>query len=182
MMGQRRIVLCLVGGVVCAACGGEPTESGSSSPSGNVAAEAIASCAGFTANRAASIVDAPAGSVQDGSTNVGANRDCSFRNAAGPSIYFTLSPRNSVQAAEASLASERQAMGQAQGAIAGATGGTPGAPATEDVSNLGDGAFYSSLNGAIMMRVANVMVQVIAPPDMALKRRVAEEVAAGLRP
>ncbi|MGH2386418.1 MAG: DUF3558 family protein [Candidatus Limnocylindria bacterium] len=188
--------MCLVGVIALAACGGnggEP-ESSAAAPAassaapapspGLIPAETIASCAGFTADKAAVLLGLPPDSVKDSSENVGSARHCTFSNPKDRSagIAFTLSARDSVKRAEASLESERQAMGQAQRAIDGVTGKSSKAPASEDVSGIGDGAFYSSMNGTIMLRVGNVLAQVSAPQDMGLKKQVAQEVARGLRP
>lgn len=164
------------------ASGGVPA-TGTSAEAGLVPSSSITGCAGFTPAKVAEIVGGTAADITDNSRDQGSLRFCSYANRTDPSksVSFTLGRRDSVAAAVSSLKSEREALGGAQGAIDRVTKTPSGQPASEDVSGIGDDAFYSAMNGAIMLRVGNVLAQVIAPSDLALKKRVAQEVARGLR-
>jgi hypothetical protein len=150
---------------------------------GLVSQSAIDGCAGFTPGKAAELLQLDAALVTDYSLNEGRLRSCVYRQADrnGGIVSFTLSRKDSVDLARRSMASEREAMGMAGGAIGRVTGGGGDEPATQDVPNIGDEAFYSPLNGAIMLRVGNAIAQVTGPEDLALRTRVAEQVAEGLR-
>lgn len=164
--------------------GGAPSSRAPASTASRlIAADALTGCAGMTADKAAAIVGAAPADLTDYSRTEGKIRMCVFRNPSQRSqtVSFSLSHRESVERAIASMQSERETMGMAQGAIDSVTGTQSKKPAVEDVSGIGDESFYSPLNGAIMLRVANVIAQVTGPADMALKKRAAEEVARGLR-
>ncbi len=192
-MRTRVMILLTAIAVAPAACGGgdqpsssaaTPAASSSSTPSGGlVSPESIKGCAGFTATKAAAILGVAAGEVSDESRDQGVLRFCTYRlrNDQSKAVSFTLGRRESVAEATASLQSEREAMGGAQAAIDRVTKSPSSTPSSEDVQGIGDEAFYSALNGAIMLRVGNVLAQVMSPSDMGLKKRVAEEVARGLR-
>ncbi len=179
--------------LIWSGCGGDgdkPRSSAATPPAasptaggGLVNAEAIAACAGFTAAKAADILGVGPAGVTDYSRTEGRLRMCHYRDGANRSkaVSFTLGSRESVERARASMESEREAMGGAQSAIDRVTKSPSKTPASEDVSGIGDEAFYSAMNGAIMLRVGNVLAQVTAPADMTLKRRVAEEIVKGLR-
>jgi hypothetical protein len=170
--------------VAIGACGGSGRETASETPPAS-RANVVAGCAGFTIDKAAAILGVPPASLQDYSEPIGeTRRQCTFSTSTPPrrAVSFTLSPRESESRAVSSMASEREAMGFAQRAIDGTTGTASKDTAVEDVSKIGDDAFYSPLNGAIMMRVGTVIVQVTSPNDMAAKKRVAEEIVKGLRP
>jgi hypothetical protein len=168
-------------------CGGssEPSATGSrpGAPAGLIAAGALARCAGFTVETAAAIVGAEPAEFTDDSQTEGDLRMCRYSHAMDRSrtVSFTLSRSDSVERAAASMQSERETMGMAQGAIDRVMGSQSKDAAVEDVSGIGDEAFYWPMNDTIMLRVANVQAQVMAPADMALKKRTAEEVAQGLR-
>lgn len=161
----------------------EPGAAASARPTGVISADALTSCAGFTTATAGAIVGAAPAELTDYSRTEGRLRICHYRNPSDrtKAVMFTLAHRPSVESAIASMTSERETMGSAQGAIDRAMGTRSKGAAVEDVSAIGDEAFYSPMNGAIMMRVGNVIVQVTAPADMALKKRTAEQVARGLR-
>jgi hypothetical protein len=164
-----------------AACGGSGPAA--EPDAGLVSQSAIDGCAGFTPGKAAELLQLDAATVTDYSGTEGRLRSCVYRQAdrnAGI-VSFTLRRKDSVDLARRSMASEREAMGMAGGAIGHVTGGGGDEPATQDVANIGDEAFYSPLNGAIMLRVGNAIAQVTGPEDFALRTRVAELVAEGLR-
>ena len=180
----RPAALILCGAVAIGACGGSGREIASDTPPASQA-NAVAGCAGLTVDKAAAILGVPPVSLQDYSKQIGERmRQCTFSTSTSPrrAVSFTLSPRESESRAVSSMASERESMGFAQRAIDDTTGTASKDPAVEDVSKIGDDAFYSPLNGAIMMRVGSVIVQVMSPNDMAAKKRTAEEIVKGLRP
>jgi hypothetical protein len=190
-MNPRSPISLLLLCTVSFACGraGEPPKAATDSPG---AAPAVASqattdvvsrCAGFTPATAAAIIGVPAADITDYSRTEGKLRMCHY-GAAGErskSVSFTLRRAPSVESASASMASERETMGSAQTAIDRVTGSASKKPAVEDVSAIGDEAFYSPMNGAIMLRVRDVIAQVTAPADLTLKKRAAEQVAQALR-
>ena len=160
------------------------TSQGTPPEAGLVSMTAVTSCAGFTPAKAAEILGITAAEVADNSRDQGALRFCAYGSRTDPSktVSFTLGRRESVAAATASLKRERDALAEAQGAIGRVTQSPSSQAASENVQGIGDEAFYSAMNGAIMLRVGNGLAQVMSPADMALKKRVAEEVARGLRP
>jgi hypothetical protein len=175
-----------------AACGGADPRQGSSPPPAEAAAEpvpdlvsqqTIDGCAGFTSGQAATVLGLDPAIVTDYSRTEGRLRNCVYRQADRNTgiVSFTLNRKDSVELAKRSMESEREAMGMAGRAIDGVTGTSSDTPATQDVSKIGDEAFYSPLNGAIMLRVGNAIAQVTGPDDLALRTRVAEQVAEGLR-
>jgi hypothetical protein len=138
-------------------------------------------CAGVTVEKAAIILGASPAELTDYSEPH--KHLCAYVNQKDRSkaVTFTLSRRDSLEQAAASMRRERESMVMAQGSIDRATGSKSKEKAIQDVSAIGDEAFYSPLNDAILLRVANVIAQVTAPEDMAVKKRAAEEVARGLR-
>jgi hypothetical protein len=185
---QVWLLACCVGAVGCGGSESEPppAATGGAAPraaSDVIPAGALAKCAGFTPSKAASLLGVAPETITDYSRPEGRLRMCHYRHAddAAKTVSFTLSHRESVDQAKASIGKERESMGAARGAIDRATGTQSKTAASEDVSGIGDDAFYSAMNDAIMMRVGNVIAQVAGPADMTLKKRVAEEVARGLR-
>lgn len=155
----------------------------SSPSSGLITPDALTRCAGVTVEKAATIVGASPADLTEYSRPEGKTRLCLYQNTKDRSkaVSFTLSRRDSVEGASTSMRNERENVVMAQGSIDRVSGSKSKDKALQDVSGIGDEAFYSPMNGAIMLRVANVISQVTAPKDMALKKRVAEEVARGLR-
>jgi hypothetical protein len=51
----------------------------------------------------------------------------------------------------------------------------------QPIDGLGDEAYGTPVNNSLNVRVGNVIVQVVAPEDTDVKRRVAERIVAGLR-
>jgi hypothetical protein len=187
--------LVLTGILGTAACGGAdppqgkspasgvPAEAAAAADAGLVSQGTIDACAGFTSGQAATVLGLDPPIVTDYSRTEGRLRNCVYRQADRNTgiVSFTLNRKDSVDLARRSMASEREAMGMADQAISGVTGGGSDAPPTQDVSKIGDEAFYSPLNGAIMLRVGNAIAQVTGPDDLALRVRVAQQVAEGLR-
>ncbi len=184
--------LLLAGLAGMAACGGPDSPQDKEAPrpdpaaapdAGLVSQQTVDGCAGFTPGKAAELLQLDRADVADYSRAEGRLRSCIFRQADRNTgiVSFTLNRKDSVELARRSMTSERESMGMAGRAIDDATGSGGDEPATQDVSNIGDEAFYSPLNGAIMLRVGNAIAQVTGPEDLALRTRVAEEVAEGLR-
>jgi hypothetical protein len=189
-MRNTALVISLGGALGFGACGssdgvpGNGTAATEAQADGaSISQETVDTCAGFDLARAAALLSVPAGTLNDYSRTEGELRYCYFRQPEPPrqGVTFTLSRRESAPAAEASMARERDTMGAASRAIDRVTGSASAGPATEDLSAIGDEAFYSPLNEALMFRVGNVIAQVTEPPDMALKKQVAEDIVAGLR-
>ena len=189
-MRARYRLWILAGCAAAFGCGGSAPEretpAGGATPAAAtdlISADALAGCAGFSAARAASLLGVPPEVVTDFSRTEGRLRMCHYRNAddVTKSVSFTLGHRESVEQAKSSMQRERESMGAAQGAIDRVTGSQSKTAASEDMSGIGDEAFYSAMNGAIMLRVGNVLAQVTSPGDLALKKRAAEAVAQALR-
>lgn len=187
----RFTIALLVTALGVAACGGSGDSSDTTAAAGAAAApgrglvsqQTIDSCAGFTAQKAAALLGLEPAVVTDYSRTEGRLRNCVYRQSDRNTgiVSFTLRRFDSAEQARQSMASEREAMGMADSAISGVTGSKSKDPAVQDVSAIGDEAFFSPLNGAIMLRVANAIAQVTGPQDMALKKRTAEQVVQGLR-
>jgi hypothetical protein len=190
---MSRFSIALLLTAVCAvACGGgadtpegtAAAEPASTSDTGLVTQQTIDNCAGFTAQQAAALLGLDPAIVNDYSRTEGSQRNCVYRQADRNTgiVSFALSRRDSVDAAKRLMSNDREAMTMADRAISGATGTESKEPAAQDMSAIGDEAFYSPLNGTIVVRVANAVAYVSGPDDMALKKRAAEQVAQGLRP
>jgi hypothetical protein len=187
-MNHMTTIILMAGALAAGACGDSseaprPTPAPSARPAATdlISQATVDGCAGFTRERAAALLGVDPATVIESSETVGRVRQCTFRSPTIEPVTFTLSRRASVDAARRSMASERESMAMFERAVGGVTGKTSTAPATEDVSRIGDEAFYSVANGAVMLRVGNVIAQVTGPGDMALKKKVAEEVALRLR-
>jgi hypothetical protein len=187
-----RMAAVLACGLALAACGGnsdsDSAGAGSSTPaaadsqSGSVSPQVIANCAGITREKAAALLGVDASLLTDYSRTEGKLRNCVYTMAAQRrnTVAFTLSLKASESAAKASLNRERESMSMAQGAIDGVTGSKSAQPAAQNVS-AGDEAFFSPVNGALTMRVRNVIAIVTSPQDAERKARVADAIAEGLR-
>jgi hypothetical protein len=182
------LLVMALGAVACGS-GADSSETSAAAPpaatadDGLVSQQTIDGCAGFTSEKAAVLLGLDPAIVTDYSRTEGRLRNCVYRQSDRNTgiVSFTLSRRDSVDAAKRSMAGERESMGMADRAISGVTGSESKEPAAQDVSRIGDEAFYSPLNGAIMLRVGNAIAQVTGPNEMGLKKRAAEQVAEGLR-
>ena len=180
--------------VVCAACGGGE-KSASTPPPGAagttasppaaalVTPETVANCAGITRDKAAVLLGVPASALADYSRTEGKLRNCLYTVAENRSntVSFTLSRKDSVKAAEESIASERESISLAQRSIDSVVGGKTKEAAAQTVS-AGDDSFFSPVNGALTMRVRNVIAIITSPRDDERRKRVADAIAEGLRP
>jgi hypothetical protein len=182
-MKPRPIALLVAAMLGMTACGGPDAEPDTAPEAGLVSQETIDGCAGFTAEKAAGMLGLDPAIVTDYSRTEGRLRMCVYRQADRNTgiVSFTLNRKDSVDLAIRSMASEREAMGMADREISEVTGSSSTEPAAQDVSAIGDDAYYSPLNGAVMLRVGNAISQVTGPEDLPLRIRVAEEVARGLR-
>lgn len=147
-------------------------------------ARLIASCAGITKNDAAAVLGVAPQTLSDRSRDETPRlRLCSYAQSAAPhaTAAFNLSARESAERASRSMASEREAMGTAASSISSAVGTDGSGSATDDLQGIGDEAFWSPLNGALMMRVHRVIVQITQPEDRDRQRDLARRIAAKLR-
>jgi len=143
----------------------------------------IEACGGMSPASAAAIAGVPAAGVK-----FEANRPyetllmCVYTAAKGDTLVsFSLASEPSVAAQEQALVTERQNVGLAKRSIEGVTGTQDRKPASFEIPDLGDEAFWASVNNSLVMRVGNVRVQVIVPNEVEKQKQVARLVAAGLR-
>jgi hypothetical protein len=178
--------------VALTGCGGGTPES--SAPTGGAAASGtrgggtvdparIEACGGVTPANAAAIAGVPAAGVKFQPTRLHeALLMCVYTAPNGNTLVsFSLASEPSVTAQEEALATERQNVGLAKRSIEGVTGTQNRKPASFEIPDLGDEAFWASINNSLVMRVGNVRVQVIVPNDVEKQKQVARLVAAGLR-
>jgi len=175
----------LSGVVALCACGGS-----GSARSEVIPIDKVKSCAGFTVEKAALILGIAARDLKDDGralydTPERTAHVCSYMNqswqTSQTSVSFGLTRESSIEAEKDAFQSLRRNLAIANKAIGDVTGSTEKGPDTEPLAGLGDEAFYASANGALSVRVANVLLQVMVPPDLELKKKVAQEVVAGLR-
>ncbi len=151
---------------------------------GNIDPAKIEKCAGFTSETAARILGVPAGEIV--ATNEPLHetlRIYSFRSRSDvrKTIAFSLGWESSAEEAEASMAREREMLGMARRSIGAATGSEDKGPTLQEISGLGDEAYYTRVNGTLNARLSNVAIQVITAPDLEAYKEVAREVFKGLR-
>jgi hypothetical protein len=79
------------------------------------------------------------------------------------------------------MARTRENLGLAKRSIGSVTGSTDKGPALQEISGLGDEAYYTSVNDSLTVRVANVTIMVMNAPDLEAYKAVAGEVIKGLR-
>lgn len=144
----------------------------------------IERCGGFTAEAAARILGVPAGDIQASSHLVYETlRTCSFQSRSQPNkiVSFSLGWEKSAMEAQANMASTRENLGLAKRSIGAVTGSTDKGPALQEISGLGDEAYYTSVNNSLTVRVSNVTIMVMNAPDLEAYKLVAGEVIKGLR-
>jgi hypothetical protein len=197
-------LLIALGGGGIVGCGRSPESAASgatdapSNPSTGVIDRArINACAGFTADRAAELLGVSAAEleVQTGpSAEIGGQlcRYWSAESLIGPGLQFVLEAESSPAAAAQTLAALRENAPASDAAIREASGRQVSRTAVVDIEGVGDEAFWEALTNAVNVRVGNVLVSIQASASrsavqhderavIALERRVAEEVARGLR-
>lgn len=184
---------CLVMAVFLTACGGsEATKQGASQAApesrrqstDTVDPAKIEKCGGFTAEAAARILGVPASDIEASSRlEYETLRICSFQSRTQPKkiVSFSLGWEKSAEEAQASMASTRENLGLAKRSIGAVTGSTEKGPAVEEISGLGDEAYYTRVNDTLTARVSNVSVMVMNAPDLEAYKAVAREVIKGLR-
>ncbi len=144
----------------------------------------IERCGGFTAEAAARILGVTAGDIQGSSQlTYETLRICSFQSRTQPKkiVSFSLGWEKSAGEAQANMTSTRENLGLAKRSIGPVTGSTDKGPALQEISGLGDEAYYTSVNDSLMVRVSNVTIQVMNAPDLEAYKTVAGEVIKGLR-
>lgn len=169
------------------ATGGAGGDAATSAPaSGLVAAERIEACAGIDAAAAAEILGVAAADLTEFiglEAETPTLRTCGFRGRQNPmmAVGFYLQTLSSVEEAVARMESERENLRMAAGMIGAVTKDADEQAPVQPIDGLGDEAYGTPVNNSLNMRVGNVIVQVVAPEDTDVKRRVAERIVAGLR-
>lgn len=185
--GLSRMEVVLLVAVLAQACGGgEPERQGGALGSARggqlVSAEAVRSCAGFSAEDAAQVLGIP-GAIEEASEDIHETlRACSYRSTTDPmtGVAFTLATSESVEEAVDGMAYGREMAGLAKGSIEAVTGAASGAGPLEEVEGIGDEAYWMEINGTLNVRVKNVEIQVQAPDDREQQKEVARRVVEGL--
>jgi hypothetical protein len=157
----------------------------------------IDSCAGFTAEKAAELLGVEAGTLETRnawSEEMGGQicRYWSRESLIGPGVQFLIEPAATAAEAASRLASLRRDAPAGEAAIRDAFGkATPG-KALVVFEGIGDEAMWDPLTTGVSLRVGNAIASIKASPSRSLaahkaedtielERRVAEEVARGLR-
>jgi len=144
----------------------------------------IEKCGGFTSETAAKILGIPASDIEATSRlEYETLRICSFqsRSDSRKIVSFSLGWETSAEEAKAGMASTRENLGIARRSIGAVTGSADKGPTLEEISGLGDEAYYTRVNGTLVARVSNVTVLVMTAPDLEAYKQVAREVIKGLR-
>ncbi len=143
----------------------------------------IEACGGVTPASAAAIAGVAAAGVKfEANRPYEALLMCVYTAANGDTLVsFSLASEPTAAAQEQELVTERANVGLAKGSIEGVTGTRDRKAASFEIPDLGDEAFWASINHSLVMRVGNVRVQVIYPNDVEKQKQVARLVAAGLR-
>lgn len=185
----------LAGLVMAAACGGAPggeakggAAPGSPAPraaGGGALANAgtLSTCGGFGAAQAAEILGVPASGVQDRSSELSPTlRMCTFStsDAASGAVSFSLSLEESADEAKRTYAQMKDNIPIAEHAQE-AAGARSDDSALIEIGGLGDEALWTNVNGALTVRRANLMIQVMAPPDRRKQIAVADRLLALMR-
>jgi hypothetical protein len=188
--------------VLCAACGSEAPEPGNSkaakqaaktggetvavdtAKNGMVATAAVTACGGFTLEDAASVLGVAASELEDRSESSSEQlRLCSFmKPGSTEGVGFYLSVSGSIERAIAEMEQGRGMAGFAQQTIDQATGTESEQPALQSAEDIGEEAYFMEVNGTLMVRVANVQIQVFHMQDPEQMKQVGRMVAAGLMP
>jgi hypothetical protein len=164
--------------------GGEAGQSGKAATGGGaISAEKVKTCAGFTAETAATLLGVPAAGIVDHSSDLYEKlRNCSFVDPKNPEarLSFSLRRDDSVKEAAEEMVSFREHLGVARQVLPGAGDSAKG-PAVQEIPGLGDEAVWVRVNGTLNVREGNVTVQVSLPEDRETQKRVAQRVLEGLR-
>jgi hypothetical protein len=145
----------------------------------------IEACGGFTVDDAAELLGVSAEGIALSYPEFLNNptlKTCAFEDeATGQGISYSLTWANTAAEMAEQLADERQMVGVAQTSIDAVTGSESEEPASYEIPDIGEEAFFAAVNGTVVARVANVRVQVLNAPDLETRRQVAKRVAARLR-
>jgi hypothetical protein len=145
----------------------------------------IQDCGGFTVQDAAELlgvsVDAVVSRLPE-AMNGPTLKTCAFEDAeSGRGISFSLTWADTATEMAEQLADERELVGVAQASIDTVSGSESEGPASYEIDDIGEEAFFAAVNGTVVARVANVRVQVLNAPDLDTRKRVAAKVADRLR-
>lgn len=190
-MSKNNLSLLAVGivtGLLLAGC--QTTQSPSANLAGNGPAPAAADgkavpnvnkpyspamddCAGFSSADAEKIIGVPAAQLTLKVEELYAgNWSCYFEGASyDKSISFNVTESKSVQDAMDDMDSYRSNLGLAQQVIPGEDQSTA---AYQEVSGVGDEAFYTTVNDSLAARKGNIHLQIMSPDALPLMREVAK--------
>jgi hypothetical protein len=146
---------------------------------GTIPESTLASCAGFTTTAAAEFLSVPPADIQDMSVSTEATRNCRFvsKTQPGKKVGWDMHLSNTVADATASMAELRGGY-----TLAFKTPARQGTAAPfEEISGLGDEAFWTAINGMVVVRRANVMFEFLYPfKDKTAQVELAKKVLAGM--
>jgi hypothetical protein len=147
-----------------------------------VSAADIATCAGFTIEDAAAILQVAVSDLDDRSESYSeALHLCSYRlqgSSQGTGFYLSVSP--SVERAIAEKDQGREMAGISQQTIDLVTGHESQEKALEELRKIGEDAYFMEVNGTLNVRVGNVQIQVFHLDEREQMLAVARKVAGGL--
>jgi hypothetical protein len=203
-LSRTTIALVIALGVASSGCDRSPgpaasqqSSSGPRSTPGLVDRARIDACAGFTVEKAAEILGVPPAALSATmrrSDELGgqACRYWSPDSLIGPGVQFLLEAEESPAAAAASLRSLRQNAPAGDATIRNVIGQPKTGPALVEFEAVGDEAMWDALTTGVTLRVGNVVASIQVSrssraseknerDEIELERRVAVEVASGLR-
>ncbi|MCB1683167.1 MAG: hypothetical protein R3E82_10650 [Pseudomonadales bacterium] len=148
-----------------------------------IPAAAIVNCAGFTGADAARILGVPEAVLVDASENYSPSSSlCSFsppESSEGVGFYLTAS--GSIERAAAEMEQGRGMGEVAQVVIDRATNTQSVEAPIQAAQSLGEEAYFMDVNGTLMIRVANVQIQVLPMEDREQMKAVGLQVAQRLQ-
>lgn len=132
-----------------------------------IPAAAIVACAGFTSADAALILGVAPEDLVDGSENYSPSSGlCSFsKPRSSDGVAFYLSASGSIERAAAEMEQGRGMGEMAQVVIDQATSTQSTDAPIQSAQSLGEEAYFMDVNGTLMIRVANVQIQVLPMED-----------------
>ena len=132
-----------------------------------IPAAAIVNCAGFTSADAALILGVPEATLVDASENYSPSSSlCSFSQPqSSEGVGFYLAASGSVERAAAEMEQGRGMGEVAQVVIDRATNTQSVEAPIQAAQSLGEEAYFMDVNGTLMIRVANVQIQVLPMED-----------------
>ncbi|HKA87561.1 MAG TPA: hypothetical protein VKE22_07835 [Haliangiales bacterium] len=159
---------------------GSPATATSGGKGGGFPASMVASCAGFTAAAGAEFLGVPPADVKDSSIATGDySRECRFASTTEPKkkVGFQLIFSDTVEAAIADMAQSRDNY-----KLAYRTPARQGAEVPfEEIAGVGDEAFWTAINGFVVMRRGNLTFTFTYPyQDKKGQIELARKVVAGM--